>query len=189
MLCAYFYFDPANTFFPFCLCVAAHEAGHLVCLRILGARIYGIRLSCCGAIICTDVLPYGKEFLAAASGPFVNFVLFLLCMRSNPLTSLVSFCLFTYNLLPLYPLDGGRMVRAALHLLLPDAAAEAAQRCIAVLCLAGLGGFAVYCACVLHLGLWPVIAFGVLLVRVAGTVLPTRQSFSRFTVDKSHHAC
>lgn len=188
MLCAYFYFDPAETFFPFCLSVLLHEAGHLLCLRALCAPIYRIRISCCGAVICTDPLPYRRELMAAASGPCMNLALLLLCLRRYPLTALINFGLLTYNLLPLYPLDGGRMLRAALHLLLHDGAAAAAERWIAALCMAGLGGCAVYAACVLHLGLWPVVVFALLLVRVAGTVV-SKESFSRFAVDKSHPAC
>ena len=188
MLCAYFYFDPAETFFPFCLSVLLHEAGHLLCLRALCAPIYRIRISCCGAVICTDPLPYRRELMAAASGPCMNLALLLLCLRRYPLTALINFGLLTYNLLPLYPLDGGRMLRAALHLLLHDGAAAAAERWIAALCMADLGGCAVYAACVLHLGLWPVVVFALLLVRIAGTVVP-KESFSRFAVDKSHPAC
>lgn len=188
VVCAYFYFDPAGTFFPFCCSALLHEAGHLICLRFLGAEVRRVRLSCCGAVICTDMLPYGKEIIAAASGPCVNLLLFLLYMRREPLTALVNFCLLTYNLLPFYPLDGGRMLRAVLHLMLRDTAAETVERVIAGVCAAGLAGAAVYAACALHLGLWPVIVFALLLVRIAGTVLP-RQSFSRFTVDKSPRTC
>lgn len=188
MLCAYFYLDPANTFAPFCISALLHEAGHLLCLRALGAPVYRVRLSCCGAVICTDSLPYGRELIAAASGPVVNLALIFLTMHSYPLTALVNFCLFTYNMLPFYPLDGGRMLRAVLHLALSDAAAASIERWSVRIFAAVLGGAAAYCSCIAHLGLWPVVVFGALLVRIAGNVLP-EQSFSRFSVDKSHCVC
>lgn len=188
MLCAYFYFDPAETFAPFCFSVLLHEAGHLLCLRCFGAEVHQLRLSCCGAVICTDILPYGQELAAAASGPAVNLALFFLCMRGHPLTALVNLCLFTYNMLPIYPLDGGRMLRAVLHLLLHDDTAAAAERWVVRSFLAMLGGAALYCVCILHLGLWPVVVFGLLLIKIAGAVLPG-ESFSRFSVDKSRPVC
>lgn len=170
MLCAYFYFDPAGTFFPFCLSAALHEAGHLLCLHALGVRVRSLRLSCCGAVLSIAPLPYGKELVAAASGPCVNLALFFLCLRPYPLTALVNLCLFAYNMLPLYPLDGGRILRAALHLLLSDAAAVQAERWVSRLCIAALGAVAAYASCVLRLGLWPVLVFALLLVRIGGSV-------------------
>ena len=43
VLCAYFYFDPAGTFFPFLLAVTLHEAGHLITLRLLKSEIHSLR--------------------------------------------------------------------------------------------------------------------------------------------------
>ena len=66
--------------------------------------------------------------LAALAGPLVNLVCgALFCMRS-PAFAAYSLMLGIYNLLPVWPLDGGRAVRCALAQHLPLARAEAVSR-------------------------------------------------------------
>ena len=174
VLCAYFYFDPAGTFFPFLLAVTLHEAGHLITLRLLKSEIHSLRFELCGATIHTAPMPYLQELLAALAGPAVNLVLFLCCSRQFPKFALVNFCLLFYNLLPFYPLDGGRALRALLHLLLEEQVATIIERIIAALCLAMLTALCCYLTCVWHAGLWPVLVCALLLLRIAGTILPER---------------
>ena len=69
-----------------------------------------------------------QELLAALAGPLVNLVCgALFCMRS-PAFAAYSLMLGIYNLLPVWPLDGGRAVRCALAQHLPLARAEAVSR-------------------------------------------------------------
>lgn len=175
-LCALFYFDPAGTFAPFLLSSALHEIGHILCLVALEVPIEEIRISCNGAVIRTRSLPYVSEFFAAASGPAANLLLFSFFHRSFPLFALINLCLFTYNSLPLYPLDGGRILRAVLHLSLNDRAAMRAERIVGFLFLAVLGCGAVCASYKLRLGLWPILAFGLLLIKIAGVLLPEQQT-------------
>ena len=170
LLCAYFYFDPEKTFFPFLLAVTAHEAGHLLALGLMKKKVHKIHFCMNGAVIHTSPLRYREELIAAAAGPAVNLFLLLSCTQAFPRFGLVNFCLFFYNLLPFYPLDGGRMLRSLLHLLLSEFAANIIEGVIRILCILFLGVFACYLTCVWHAGLWPVIVFGVLLLRVAGEV-------------------
>lgn len=175
-LCAYYYFDPARTFFPFLFSVTVHEAAHLLLLRLFRARIHKLRLSGFGAVIITEPLSYPQELLTAAAGPAANLGLLLLTLRRDPALALVNLCLFAYNMLPLYPLDGGRLLRAGLRLLLPERAAMLAEHIIALLCLSGLCACAVYLTCVWHAGLWPVLVFGLLLVRISGTIFSGKRN-------------
>lgn len=183
LLCVYFYFDPAETFAPFLLSVTAHEVGHLVALRSLGAEIYGVRFRLSGAVMQTQPMGYWQEFVAAAAGPAVSFALFFAFARQFPTFSLVNFCLFAYNLLPFYPLDGGRMLRALLHLLLPEGIASLLARIVCGLALLLLGILACYLTCVRHVGLWAVVVYAFLLLRIAGLVFP--QTYCRFLRDNS----
>lgn len=174
LLCAYYYFDPAHTFAPFLTGILLHEAAHLLLLRSFHVRIRRLRLSASGAILVTDLLPYGRELAVAAAGPAANFLLLLLTARWYPAFALVNLGLFAYNLLPFYPLDGGRILRSLLHMLLPEHVASALERGVAGSCLLLLTAFCCYLTCVHHYGLWPVAVCGLLLVRVGGTVLPER---------------
>lgn len=174
-LCAYYYFDPAQTFSPFLLSVTVHEAAHLLVLRIVHARIHKLRLTGCGAVIVTDPLPYRHELLTAAAGPTANLLLLRLNLHRAPELALLNLGLFLYNMLPLYPLDGGRILRAALHLLFSEPTANLLERWVALLCVGTLGAFAVYLTCVEHVGLWPVVLCALLLVRIAGTIFPEKR--------------
>ncbi len=176
-LCAYYYFDPAKTFVPFLFSIVAHELGHLLALRLLGIKVHKLSLSATGAKIKTVPLPYRHEILVAMAGPLVNFALLFLFLHREPVTALVNFCLLCYNLLPFYPLDGGRILRALLHLLLDQKLALALERLICLICLLLLTGGACYLTCVLHAGLWPVLFCGLLIVRLGEAILPKQQFF------------
>ena len=176
ILCAYYYFDPACTFWPFVSALLFHEAGHLLLLWLLGARVHKLRLTVSGAVIVTEPLSYGQEIAVAAAGPACNLLIFLLNAKTHPVAAFVNLCLLSYNLLPFYPMDGGRILRALLRLLLPERAALRTERGIGIGCGVLLLAGACYLTCVWRAGLWPVLIFALLMVRVAGTVLP-EQSF------------
>ena len=115
LLCAWFYFDPAGTFLPFVCAAALHEAGHLAMLLWLRQPVHSLCLGLQGAVLRTGPLRYRDELLAAAAGPAMNLALLLAFSRTLPRFALVNFCLLAYNLLPFYPLDGGRLLRAVLR--------------------------------------------------------------------------
>lgn len=173
-LCVYYYCDPANTFFPFLTAAVLHEAGHLVVLRCLGVRVDRLCLRAQGAILFTEPLSYRKELLAAMGGPCVNFLLLLFFARRLPIFALVNLCLLVYNLLPVYPLDGGRILRALLSLLLPTVAANIAEKVLSGTVIFLLCVGAVALTCVYHIGLWPLFAVGTLLMRAGMTSLPSK---------------
>lgn len=96
---------------------AAHECGHWLVLRLLGAKISGVRISLFGAVLETDSrqLSYGQELAAVLAGPAVNLLAAVLLARSGlSVAAGVHLSLAAFNLLPVGPLDGGR----ALNLLL-----------------------------------------------------------------------
>lgn len=166
-LCAYCYFDPGQTFFPFLISVILHEAGHLAALLLCGAKIYRLRLEALGAAIETEPLSYPKELASAAAGPTVNLLLFSLTLRKNPPFAMVNLCLLVFNLLPFYPLDGGRMLRALLSMFCSDRAVCLTEEIIGGMFFFSLLGGAVYLTCVCHIGLWPVLVWALLFLRVA----------------------
>ena len=166
-LCAYCYFDPGHTFFPFLVSIFLHEAGHLAALFLCGAEIRGLRLEAPGASIETGSLPCGKELAAAAAGPAVNLLLFSLTLRKNPPFAMVNLCLLIFNLLPFYPLDGGRMLRALLSAFFSDRAVYLTEQVIGGIFFFSLLGGAVYLTCICHMGLWPILVWALLFLRVA----------------------
>lgn len=143
-LCLLYYISPWRLFVSFLCCALAHELGHLLALRLLGVRIEGIVLGAFGAVMDTGPMTPFCEAICALSGPAVNMALFFLLCRRWPAAALVSLLLGCYNLLPVFPLDGGRALRAMLCAMLPQRAAYLAELVISALCAAFLGCLAVY---------------------------------------------
>lgn len=128
-------------------CVALHELGHAVMAGRFGVRTGEIVLYPIGGVARLESIPQGKaELLIALAGPAVNLGLALLLVvvmlaagqplvvdaervleRGSLLQQLLAanVTLFLFNLLPAFPMDGGRVLRAALTLRLPPERATA----------------------------------------------------------------
>ena len=92
------------------LAAAIHEGGHLLALRLTGVRVRRIELRSGGARIVTDPMEPGKETLCALAGPAAG-ALTILAWRVFPELALAGLGQTVFNLLPVYPLDGGRVMR------------------------------------------------------------------------------
>lgn len=103
--------------------ICVHEAGHIWAMRRLGVgkgEIYFIPIPFIGAITITDKL--GGDFersYVSIMGPVWGLFLgllavFVYCISKNPIWGAFArlSCLINlYNLMPIYPLDGGRIMR------------------------------------------------------------------------------
>lgn len=91
-----------------------HEAGHIAMAAVLGGWVEGLSLSVVGAELCIhyDIpLNYGQESMVALAGPAVNLLSGVLFMALGwRLTAALSLAVGIFNLLPILPLDGGRVV-------------------------------------------------------------------------------
>ncbi len=104
--------------------ILVHELGHALVARYLGVPIVGIELYFFGgaAKMAGQPKSAGDEIAIAAAGPAVSFVLGGLGMFLGAITGLEFLSLFAwinlvigaFNLVPALPMDGGRILRAAL---------------------------------------------------------------------------
>jgi stage IV sporulation protein FB len=119
-------------------CVALHELGHAAMAKRFGVRTAEIVLYPIGGIARLESIPQGiAELFIALAGPAVNVVLAvglaaLLAVMGLPLLPetagvldagglvqqlfAANVALFVFNLVPAFPMDGGRVLRATLAL-------------------------------------------------------------------------
>ncbi len=117
-------------------CVLAHEFGHVLMARHFGIPTRDITLFPIGGVASIERMPEkpSQELLIALAGPMVNVVIAALLVgllgarldpaslaavdagRTDFLTRLamVNVVLVLFNLLPAFPMDGGRVLRALL---------------------------------------------------------------------------
>jgi Zn-dependent protease len=123
--------------------IIVHELGHALVARRNGLTVAGIDLWAFGGITRTSESPSpGVEFRVAAAGPLVTLGLILLCIAAGRLVShngdffevavasngvhatpllvwlssvaTINALVLVFNLVPAFPLDGGRIARAAI---------------------------------------------------------------------------
>lgn len=84
---------------------ALHELGHFSALLLCHGKAERLIFSYYGfALKYVDNLPRSREALVIIFGPFVNLLIYLI-LRDD-----INLILFTLNMLPVYPLDGGRIL-------------------------------------------------------------------------------
>jgi Zn-dependent protease len=121
-------------------CVVLHELGHALTARRFGVTTSDITLLPIGGVARLQHIPEhpGQELMIALAGPLVNVlivgILLLVGVRVQPIDPanrdllvqgefwsqlmLVNVILVVFNLLPAFPMDGGRVLRALLAMVM-----------------------------------------------------------------------
>ena len=114
-------------FFTYFLVTLIHELGHVIAAIIFKVKVHNIKLSVFGFNALIDdieYLPIYKQILIIIMGPLTYFISLLLIRKLyiNEVISLLMYYkalatnkyIFIFNLLPIYPLDGGRILKIIL---------------------------------------------------------------------------
>ena len=164
-LAAAWYFDSCGIFWPFLAAMTVHELAHAAVLLLLGGRIESVRLSFAQVELRTGLLSDRTELWSTAAGPGINLLCGWLFRRWMPAFAAVSLLLALFNLLPVWPLDGGRLLRTLLRMRWGAAGVDASQT-LGLLFGLGLLAGAVFAARRWDAGVWPAVTAGALLVRL-----------------------
>ena len=117
----------------------AHELGHLAVIAMTGAEVRGVRLGAAGAVIeLGGRLTHRQEMAVAAAGPLAGIVFSVFCIIADTpyfrYAGLISLLASAFNLLPVYPMDGGRLALLLLCGVMPLDTAERILRGIGTTC-------------------------------------------------------
>lgn len=153
----------------FLVSVLLHEAGHLLALRLLQVKVYSMELRASGAILHTQPASAGKEALVTAAGPTVNLLLLAVSFHRLPSAALVNLLLLGYNLIPIYPLDGGRLLRLLLCRVVGQPAGERWSEAVSTGLTVLASAAAIVLTCLFHAGLYPCLFAVLFLVRQANS--------------------
>ncbi len=112
--------------------IVVHELAHSLVTRAAGGHVEKITLFIFGGVseLTDEPISPSREFLMAAAGPAMSIVIALLCFGGYALTATrgfpwyvwaplqylaaINFFVGVFNLLPGFPLDGGRVLRSIL---------------------------------------------------------------------------
>lgn len=98
----------------FLAAAAVHELGHILAVRVLGGKIVEMTLGLHGAQICTAPMDPKFQLPAILAGPIFGLLPALLWEKC-PRLAFCATLLSAWNMLPIYPLDGGRALRLLLR--------------------------------------------------------------------------
>lgn len=118
-MAAFIIIDGTMLAFYTVLCALWHELWHIIAVHIIGGKVKTLSAERFSISLSTASMSYKQEAAAAIAGPaasFAAFIFFALIARYTGMSKTAVFiaasnlALFTVNILPVFPLDGGRVL-------------------------------------------------------------------------------
>ena len=105
-----FLINKLELFLLFYIAILIHEIAHIVVALLLKVNVKELLLMPFGvcAIYC-DRISSKKEILISIAGPLMSLIIFL--FSKDILIKNINLLIMMFNLIPIYPLDGGRILK------------------------------------------------------------------------------
>lgn len=164
---------PINWILSFFLAALFHELCHYFAIRLTKGHVCGIIITHNGVIMQAASLSAMQELFCALAGPAGSFLLFS-CYRWVPRIALCAGVQGLFNLLPVYPLDGGRSFRILMECWFPRQA-EGICRWTEYLLIFVVFALGLWLCAGVGLGLAPIFLSLLLLSRMLSGKIPCKQ--------------
>lgn len=161
---------PLRWLMAMALAAFVHELGHYVALRLCGVEVRDVRIGISGIRMSVGTMSGWQEIICSLAGPLAGLSL-LIAGRWLPRTAVCACFHSAYNLLTVYPLDGGRAIRAT-------GLRESVCNWIEWICLGAVLGAGIYGSLIKNLGVVPLLMAVVTIHRaIWGKRLEKRRGF------------
>ena len=150
-----------------------HEICHILAIRLCGGSIHDLKIGQRGASIGVAALSPWQELVCALAGPLGSF---LLILTADLFPRLAVCALFhgVYNLVPIYPMDGGRALHCILTMLLGQRSAGTVGDWITrILCVILLIA-GIYAFFALQIGILPLVMAGFVICKANMRKMPCK---------------
>ena len=169
---------PIKWILAWTLATFVHESFHYLAIRLNKVSVLSITLGLNGITMTTETMSRTAELVSALAGPLGALSLLTLA-KWLPLTAICAYFQSVYNLLPIFPLDGGRALRCFTMQLLPVQQAEKVCRIIETVILILISILGIFSSIWLRLGAIPLIATGLLLLKSSRVKFPCKDGKQR----------
>lgn len=156
---------PLQWFLAIVLAAVFHELCHYLAVKICGGKFLGLEFGAEGARMEVWGLSDMQELICALAGP-VGGLCLLPFVRWIPRMAICAACQSLFNLIPVYPLDGGRAMMCLLNMFMPKKA-DRISLWVRRFCLLGIAGLGLYGTLALGLGAFPMAVTIMIFAKIA----------------------
>ena len=111
---------PLKLILAWLISVAVHEMFHYAAIKLSGGQVGQIQVGLSGVKMQTAPMSHLQELFCAAAGPLGGLLLFVLFLKKAPVLAVFGLLHCVFNMIPLYPLDGGRVLYSLVGILFND---------------------------------------------------------------------
>ena len=155
------------------LAASFHELCHYLAVRLIGKDISCIEINLTGATMHAGALSERESLFCALSGPLGSLLL-LFFSDVFPELALCALMQSIFNLLPVYPQDGGRALMNLAKLILPDKYVNKFCTVIEIAVLSSLFVLSSLALFLWRLGMLPMLFWFILTIRTARIKIPCK---------------